>query len=235
MNTPKDQLTGTLDSMASEVEPADADRLVTRTTLSTRATSRRRIGIGFVGGLAAAVIGSAGVLPTNTDENTPPSDKLAASGDFSNRTDIQDGIPLDIEPGTPCAGAVEMPVEQLVDQGGAPVWIPNEKGPQLTSTWLCAGEIPALSFKEGTVYYEPGWENVDVDQKWAALIRDYGGYTQEINGRTALVQPATDPGTKPQIMIVRGETLVRILGQEKAAVEPLLNAAQNLPLNESAK
>lgn len=96
--------------------------------------------------------------------------------------------------------------------------------------WLCAGKMPAVTFRGGAVYYEPGWAGVDVEQKWADLISDVGGRTVDIRGHLALVQPATGEETKPQVMIVIGDTLVRLLGPVGGSSEPLLTIADSLSL-----
>ena len=80
------------------------------------------------------------------------------------------------------------------------------------------------------MYYESGWSGVDVEQKWADLIRDYGGNVEIIAGRPALVQPTTGDTTKSQVMVVVDDTLVRVLGPEGAPAEPLVKIATSLEI-----
>ena len=132
-------------------------------------------------------------------------------------------------------GAQRTSLAELPLQSDVPVWLPGDTSPPTTGAWLCAANIPALTFDTGAVFFEPAWRGVDVEKKWVALINDYGGYTVPINDHSALVHPSTGPNIKPQVLIVKGDTLVRVLGARGAAVEPLLAIAESLSLDSVAE
>ncbi|HYF72949.1 MAG TPA: hypothetical protein VD864_09010 [Nocardioides sp.] len=169
-----------------------------------------------------AVLASTGVWDLGEQSQAPTVQRVAAA-----RSAGDDSIALQIEPGTPCVGAAKVDVARATAMSQTPVWAPA-KGPALAAAWTCAGELPAFTYGETTLFLEPGWGGIDVKTKFAGLAEEAGGYVDTIDGAPALIQPATEPGTKPQVLMVRGDTLIRLLGVEGGQVDEATTLAESM-------
>lgn len=228
MSNVESSFSDALSELALEVNDADAARVL-RNGAVLRQRSRRTAALAFAGGLAAAAVTVFGLSLGGVFSDDGPG--IVETAVAPQTQGGSDSIQVQIEEGTPCVGAEEASASELEQRGSAPYWTPSPQGPEVKQTWLCAGQVPALTFDAGTVFYEPGWANLNAPKKLAELAADYGGYTEDINGRLALIQPATDAGTKPQIMLIHGNTLVRILGAPDAPIDGLLEIAMSLELD----
>lgn len=85
-----------------------------------------------------------------------------------------------------------------------------------------------LEYGDVDVTYEDGWGGVDIAQKWADLVTEYGGSVQDINGISAYVEPVANGSTRPQVMLVRDDTLVRLLGAPKTDIDQLVKIASSI-------
>ena len=134
----------------------------------------------------------------------------------------------------PCDGAEETPLEVVRRVATIPVTMASPEHSQFTAAYFCSGgpATPALAY--GAVYltYETGWAHVDLNKGWADRIRREDGrpYVTTFQGDPALVDPP-DPSNHhvlPEILVVRGDYLIRIQGEPGAAIEPLLDVASHL-------
>ncbi|WP_148045077.1 hypothetical protein [Nocardioides marmorisolisilvae] len=134
----------------------------------------------------------------------------------------------------PCDGAEETPLDVVRRLATIPVTTATPDHSQFTAAYFCSGgpATPALAY--GAVYltYETGWVHVDLDKGWAERIRRENGrpYVTTFHGDPALVDPAdpADAQAIPEILVVRGDYLIRVQGEPGAAIQPLLDVANHL-------
>jgi len=140
-----------------------------------------------------------------------------------------------VGPGEPCPGAVHGTLGDIALRAGVPVWTPAPaSGEALTDGWTC-GDTPVLMYGgDIQVSYEAGWSDVDVDKKFAALAKDYGGTVGTVLGRSALIQSAAETGDNNQVLVVVGDTLIRVLASDSVDVDRLVALADSLQLKTPA-
>jgi hypothetical protein len=137
--------------------------------------------------------------------------------------------------GEPCPDARRYSLEDLAARADAPIWLPDTQVASratLTGAWTCAGgDTPILSFGQLIVSYEPGWSDVDVEEKWTELVKELGeGSVQTIQSRPALVQPVTQASPRGQVLLVVDGVLIRVLGDGSLPVEQLVDVARSIDL-----
>lgn len=181
--------------------PGDARRL----SRSTKATAVF-IGAGLVT-LAVAVLNFVGLLGGGTANQ---SGTVSAGQPF-------DAVLPTVKPGQPCASAERVTgASELAKETHVPVWVPDApaapRGGQ-TGWWLC-GEIPALTYRSVTVYYEPGWSDVDAQAKWDDWLAEVGegASVETILGRPALVLSPTETTPRGEVLLIVDDTLIKVLG-----------------------
>lgn len=111
-----------------------------------------------------------------------------------------------------------------------PHWMPHNAHASrrsLAAAWSCAGGVVVLEFGSGVqVGLEPGWGDVPAARAWAGLVEEQGhGRVEEIRGAPALLQ---EPGTgvrRGQVLVIDGDTLIRVLGNWQLAAEELAGIA----------
>ncbi len=132
-------------------------------------------------------------------------------------------------PGEPCFDAKPLPddIEKIAEIVNVPVWGPTNQ--IITDAWRCGG-TPVLMFDHIQVSYEDGWNAVDVEDKWEALIADYGGHIESLAGHQALVESSGDTGANNQVLIVHEGTLVRLLATPAVPITDLTALADSLKL-----
>jgi hypothetical protein len=198
------------------------------TEINVAATHTRRLASFCAGaGLVAAVglvLWATGALGHDGHERDSSSPMKSSN----------DSIAAPIKEGEPCVGARSVPLNKLGGLANVPVWQPHPKDLQLTGAWTCIGDTPVLSFGDVNVFYEAGWGGVDVKAKWASLAKDLGGTVEDINGTPAYVEPVANGSTKPQIMLVHGDTLVRVLGAPKSDISELRDIAASIDFEKEA-
>lgn len=224
-----------MQNIAAEITGDDSDALsaeVSRAAGPTGQPTKPHISGAkpFLAGLAAAAITTFALIASGTLDFRSSDETLVAQHQSTDRLPSDDSIPLDIAPGTPCVGATKVQLAQALAAAKTPIWLPDGRQ-QLSAAWICGGQTPAFTYGTTTIFFEPGWGDVDIAAKWADLADDYGGRIEQINGQLALIQPATSPGTKSQVMIVHGDTLIRLLGEEGTRVDEAVALANSMKLN----
>lgn len=225
MNRFELDLSRSLGVVADDVGPEESRRVVDGVGAVKRSRSRRYL---IAASLAAAVgsvvlISMAGLF-SNPERHTTSSQvgTMAAGKNL-------DFIPLDVKPGEPCAFAQRGSLEEVASRAEVPIWLPNRFS---TGAWTCGADAPVVTFGSIRVFYEPGWSDVDVSDKWTDLANDYGGYVDTILDRPAFVQPITADSTNSQVMVVNGDVLIRVLGDETVPIEALVGLASSINLTE---
>ncbi|MFS3130768.1 hypothetical protein ACLM5J_20365 [Nocardioides sp. Bht2] len=159
---------------------------------------------------------------TSTNEN--------ASGLHHPTGDGSDSIEL-LKPGEPCIGAQKISLAAADDLAlSSKIPLPAFARDSVTETWRCAGDTPAFSFGATTMTLESGWSNVEPREKFSSLAATWGGKVTTINGVPALVEAPTQEGTKPHIMMLVGDTLVRLLGVPNGSIDAAVAVAEQLDL-----
>ncbi len=137
-----------------------------------------------------------------------------------------DLVDLIAEPGEPCLGAVHVArLDQLPDS--VPVWTPAST--KFTDAWSC-GSTPVVMFDDIQVSYEVGWSDIDVDQKWADMARDFGGEVQQILGRPAYVHPADNEGPRNSVSVVVDGVLIRVIAMADVPIDRLVDLTTSITL-----
>lgn len=193
-----------------------------RRTLTTIA-----VGFALTAATIAALHGT-GILPrgagTSADlgAKTPPA------------ADVDDGPVGLVGPGEPCINAVMLPSNVTMIRAAVPlpVWAAPPEVAKVTRAWACGGTTPVLMYGDIQLSFEAGWSGVDIPEKWAALAADYGGRTDVIQGYQAYVKEPTADGENQEIMIVHGDTLVRLLATGAVPPADLIDLANELELPE---
>jgi hypothetical protein len=167
--------------------------------------------------------------PTQSESPVTGSDASAqppAQADPPLESTSQDGIGV-VAPGTPCPGAVEGTAQEVIATSGSPVYLPDDGVARVTAAWRC-GDTPVLMFDDVQVSFETGWSNIDVPAKMADLADDYGGSVQPIQGLSAWV-------SRDGVLMVNGETAIRLLASKDVAIERLTDLASELDLDAPAE
>lgn len=144
-----------------------------------------------------------------------------------------DSITMPVRSGEPCFHAERWSVREVADRADTPVSLPVPSSPDtanLTVAWICGANTAVMTFDDIRVFYEPGWSDVDVDEKWAVLAHDYGGSVETILDRPGLVQPLTDDAERPPVMVVNGDVLIRLLGEPSSSIGEMVTLADSLDL-----
>lgn len=167
--------------------------------------------------------------------NAAPQSAIERNGDQDARSESV-GAPVDgpvglVGPGEPCLNA-QMQETSRTTLIGLPgrVFLPPVGTEPVTRAWVC-GVTPVLMFNTVQASFESGWSEVDLDAKWAALISQNGGQVEEIQGRPALVRSASSDGEAQQILLVAGDTLVRLLATEATPIDRLRQVASELVIS----
>ena len=111
----------------------------------------------------------------------------------------------------------------------APVYLPGDTTDSVTDAWSC-GRTPVFMFGDVQLSFESGYGNVTVPGKYHALARDYGGSVQTIQGISAYVYPAGGPKLNDEILMINGDTAIRLLARGDVPVDHLTEVAQQLDL-----
>lgn len=235
----ENELKRDLAALAEDADVRDYRAVHGRARAASRSAHRRRLfaagsGIAAVA-CAVALLNMSGILGASTNPGGASSDTSTALRP-PGKADAGLSLNLPQEPGEPCLFARRSTLAELAVAAEAPVWLPavSKSAPsqnELTGAWLCGPDAPLLTFGDMQVNYEPGWSDVDVDEKWSDLIRDYGGYVETVQGHPALVQPLTKESTRPQVMMIHEGVLIRILGDATVPVEDLVELARSLNLD----
>jgi len=202
-----------------------------------RPSPRGRI-VAFGSGLAAAsiavvlvTVGAGGQPNTPSATGSPDPAVGDARGSVFGSRDGNSLIDTD-----PCFGAEQADLLDLPERVAAvgPIFMPTSRQASalnLASTQTCEGSpMVVLEFASGiSISYEPDWGSVDAEAQWAGLIEQAGdGHIETILGQPALIQPTSEARPRSQIMIVRGDTLIRLLADASVPVEDLIAAAKSL-------
>lgn len=231
MNQFETDLARSLNALADDMEPEGSQRVVEEVHAARTSGLRRKVvalGAGFAAAAVAVGLLSATEVVGGTDPESSASGREGAAVGPG-----VDSITLDTEPGEPCPFAQRGSVQEVADRADVPIWIPV--GAKLTGAWTCGADAPVLTFGAIRVFYEPGWSDVDVDEKWADLIKDYGGHLDTVLDRPALVQPVTEDSTSPQVMVVSGDVLIRLLGDKSVPPEAMVALANSIDIEEPVR
>lgn len=213
------------DVAEGDVRPGFAEELSTTLRKPQRSSAKRTYVLSAVAGVAAATVIIATINGMSRDQTPrqaaePPPTTFPA----------YNGVGV-VGPGEPCPNAVHSPLTNLAAAAKQPIWLPSKLPSAVTDAWSCGrGSAPVLMFGNVQVSYEPGWANVDLDQKWADYIAEDGGYTTTVGGRTALVHEATDAAPNNEVMLVKGDTLIRLLSVRTVPITKLVNLAKSFDL-----
>lgn len=191
--------------------------------------------VAFGAGIAAAVLAvitlnMSGVIGERSV--TPPVNNRPVSAGAAD----SDGVELESEPGEPCPGAKRHSLPELAALADVPVWMPNSTVASPTTfdgAWTCiGGNTPLLTFGPVMVSFESGWGDVDAQEKWTGMVEEFGeGRVETILGEPALVEPVTADAPKGQVLlIVNGDTLIRVLGDGSVPVSQLADVARSIDL-----
>lgn len=178
----------------------------------------------FAAGIVVASVAVGCLIGTGALDGHDQSDSHASSPNVV----ASDRPVLPIKEGEPCFAAKKASVSGLAATARVPMWMPRQKSVGLTGAWTCGGDTPLLEYGDVDVTYEDGWGGVDIAQKWADLVTEYGGSVQDINGISAYVEPVANGSTRPQVMLVRDDTLVRLLGAPKTDIDQLVKIASSI-------
>lgn len=200
---------------------AGVRRLPARRTRRPQVTAAMGLGMAAA---AAAIVGAAtlGGAPSSTERpqtTEHDSDAYIAGAGLGN----VDGFGFD-KVGTPCPGArhaasvskLQTSVEVLAPTAGT-----------MTEAWTC-GSTPVLMYTGIQISYEEGWGDVDLGQKWADMVSDYGGSVVDVNGHPAYVHPPTTDGPRSSVMFVVDGTLIRLLAEGDVPVDELVKLAGSI-------
>jgi hypothetical protein len=131
--------------------------------------------------------------------------------------------------GQPCAGETAgLNLTDLRSRTEVPIYAPRDG--VLTGSWAC-GSTPVLFYDNAIeVSYEAGWRDVQIPEKWEALAKDRGGRIETVAGRSAYVNQPDESTPRRQILIVEGDTLIRLLADRKVSEPELVKIASSLEL-----
>lgn len=217
MLTLEESIRRELKRMSENDDSAAEGRILERVRYRRRL--RRRSYLALAAGLVVATgslsaLNVTGVLGGNSQPGTFPA--------VSDRNFPEVGC--DKRAGTPASVARESNV---------PVWLPD-KAANVTDAWTCGpGGVPWVQFGNIEIMYEPGWDDVNVEEKWAALANDPGDYVTSIREHPALVSPAGEPtpfGNYGQVMLVVDGTLIRVRAPSDVPIQRLVGLARSLDL-----
>lgn len=193
------------------------------------------LGIATAAGLALGLNGL-GIIG-DTDQQTANAQTAGERAHPPQR----EGVGLAVEPGEPCLMAKHA-YSVAALQTDRRIWTPASA--TLTDAWAC-GNTPVLMYGKIQITYEPGWDNVDVDKKWASLAREQGGRIQTVLGRPALVRtpdtalPNPDAPAVPDpadatgrvsVMVVVDGTRIGVSAKGDAPVEKLIELTNSIEL-----
>lgn len=221
-----------LKKLADHVDDATETRVIHHALAAaegdTASSAPRRNGWAFAaGGIAAAAVVAALALVAG---DSPEQDNPAANGRPGDSNSNVDGIDIPYE--FPCTQATKVPMAALLQEARVAVTASTPEGADFTGAYFCLGspDTPALTYGDVVVSYEAGWGDVDIEDKWNALIRDEDrGYVETFGNDLALVRPVGEQDKiLPSVLIVRGDTLIRVQGKPGAPIEPLVDVASHL-------
>lgn len=140
-----------------------------------------------------------------------------------------DGIVRPKEPGEPCDRAKHArSPEALQQQTRVPVWTPASG--KFTDAWTC-GSTPVLLYDEGIqLSYQQGWDNVDVETKWARLVKSDGGRIETVLGRPAYVHPSDARGPRNGVAVVVDGTAIVTVSKPGIPIERLIELTNSIEL-----
>jgi hypothetical protein len=135
--------------------------------------------------------------------------------------------------GEPCVGPARTTLTVLAARTPAPMWLPAPRSaPALDGAWTCGGITPFLTFGDIRISYEAGWADVDPKTNWNDLAAAAGGQVHTILGRSALVQPAVTTDGNNQVLIVVGDTLIRVASPSTVPMDRLVGLALSLRITQ---
>ena len=117
-----------------------------------------------------------------------------------------------------------------------PHWMPHhEQASQASSkaAWSCGGGVIVFDFTSGVrVTLEPGWGDVPAADAMAGLAEEQGyGRVGEVRGEPALLQePGTGARRRGHVLVIDGNTLIRVLGNGQLAARELAEITASLEI-----
>lgn len=231
MNDFETDLKLAMDDIAAQ-PPRDGFAAELRTRLRPKRPDRRRLLVPALAGMATAAVALLAVQGVTSGSGSPsvaPSDEPRNDG-----TAGYNGAGV-VEPGEKCSGAVEAAPAELALSAQQPIWLPAVTQFQVTDAWACGqGSAPILMFGEVQVSYEEGWSDVNVKQMWADLTAEDGGYVTDVAGISTLVHEATKDAPNNEVMLVKNDTLIRLLSTGNVPIDDLVSLAKSLNLTAPA-
>ncbi len=224
-------LSAQLRALANEADPTGLSRVGHRSQAGFARARRPWVpllaGAAAVG-IAVATFNAVGLLGSHTDgDNQLPS---------ASESDDGQELQFDAKPGEPCPAAREHSLTDLASFAEAPMWMPDApiaSRERLTGAWTCAGgNTPVLTFGPVKVSFESGWANPNPRPYYEKLIETFGaGQIDQALGLPALVIPPSSEGTLGGVMVIVGDTLIRVVGDGTVPADQLLSIVQSIDLS----
>lgn len=228
MTTFENELENQLEDLAQTVDPAGQTRVLQGVRRAGRRRRRAKVAA-FATGIAVAAGVVFGLIGVGTI-GAPDQGSHSAQPANGTLDEPVMGVPL-AKPGEPCPMAKHAKSAAELNTN-RPFWTPANA--TLTDAWTC-GKTPVLMYGEIEISYESGWDNIDVDKKWADLIRDRGGRIETVLGRPAWVRPADNISAYNNLMVVVDGTLIRALSKGHVPIDKSVELTNSIELPPSLK
>lgn len=194
----------------------------------------------IVAGAAAALIAIGATVAIKDAVSSEPPAAPEPAADGSDPSSDAASEHLDslgvVKPGQPCFNAVHSAPSALASAADQPIWLPKgATEDSVSDSWSCGeGSTPVLMFGEIQVVYQTGYADTNVTESWAGYIKDYGGYTFELSGRSVLVHEGTKDAPYNEVMIPMGDDMIRMNSLGDVPIDELVDLAKSLDLETPA-
>jgi hypothetical protein len=226
------QLKVGLQRLADQADVSRAQPLASAALKAKRPNPLLGLGLGVAAASAAIAGGialSSGPSPENAADPRVPGASASQPRSMSALAEFHQ----------PCRGkAKELSLDEVQREATIPVTTASPKDSRFTAAYFCGDSTaePKLQYGEAYVSFETGANASilsDLANSWNERDKREGDsrvYLTTFTGDPALVMPP-DPNHKELlsgILVVRGDYMIRVMGNPGAPIEPLIDVASHL-------